>query len=185
MKCRKCGYLRPDRGPNCKNCGYPASELATRREAYRRAQSKRRRILTFVNVSLVLLAIAGSLFWWYFTTNNRDGAMWAANRHFLLQERAAFDDIYLAASPVFREALSQEDHHQMMHGVGDKLGRLMRRSLAGWRTTTNFLGGYSVRLQYASRFEKGDASEILTFIWDGADWRLRGYNINSTGLLSF
>ncbi len=39
-------------------------------------------------------------------------------------------------------------------------------------------------LQYASRFEKGDASEILTFIWDGADWRLRGYHINSSVLSS-
>lgn len=40
-------------------------------------------------------------------------------------------------------------------------------------------------LQYASRFEKGDASETLTFIWDGVDWRLKGYHINSTALLSF
>lgn len=182
MKCRKCGYLTSDHVPSCKNCGYPASELATHRGASRTAKPKRRRALSLVNVSLALLAIAGSLFWWHFTTNNRDGAMWAANRYFLLQERAAFDDIYLTASSVFREGLSQEDHHQMMHGVGDRLGRLMRRSLAGWRTTTNVSGGSSVMLQYASRFEKGDASEILTFIWDGADWRLRGYHINSSAL---
>jgi hypothetical protein len=105
--------------------------------------------------------------------------MWAANRYFLLQERAAFDDIYLTASAVFREGLSREDHHQMMHGVGDRLGRLMRRSFAGWRTTSDFSGGPSVMLQYASRFENGDASEILTFIWDGVDWRLRDYHISS------
>ncbi|MGH7381753.1 MAG: DUF4019 domain-containing protein [Candidatus Methylomirabilales bacterium] len=132
---------------------------------------------------LMLAAVGGSLFWWHLTTN-RDGAMWAANRYFLLQERAAFDDMYLTASSVFREGLSQEDHQQMMHGVGDRLGRLMRRSLAGWRTTTNFSGGSSVMLQYASRFEKGDVSEILTFIWDGADWRLGGYRINSAVLSS-
>jgi hypothetical protein len=71
----------------------------------------------------------------------------------------------------------------MMHGIGDRLGRLMRRSLAGWQTTTNFSGA-SVILQYASQFEKGDASEILTFIWDGVDWRLRGYHINSSVLSS-
>jgi hypothetical protein len=110
--------------------------------------------------------------------------MWAANRYFLLLERAAFDDIYLTASSLFREGLSQEDYHQMMNGVGDRLGRLMRRSLAGWRTTTNFSGGPSVMLQFASRFENGDASEILTFIWDGADWRLRGYHIDSSVLSS-
>ena len=183
MKCRKCGYLTSDHVPSCKNCGYPAPELATHRAAFRTAKPKRRRALSLVSGSLALLAIAASLFWWHLTTN-RDGAMWAANRYFLLQERAAFDDMYLTASSVFREGLSQEDHHQMMHGVEDRLGRLMRRSLAGWRTTTNFSGGSSVMLQYASRFEKGDASEILTFIWDGADWRLKGYHINSSVLSS-
>jgi hypothetical protein len=136
-----------------------------------------------MSTSLLLAAVGGSLFWWHLTTN-RDGAMWAANRYFLLQERAAFDDMYLTASAVFREGLSREDHHQMMHGIGDRLGRLMRRSLAGWQTTTNFFGGPSVMLQYASRFEKGDASEILTFIWDGMDWRLGGYHINSSALSS-
>jgi len=25
----------------------------------------------------------------------------------------------------------------------------------------------------------------LTFIWDGVDWRLKGYHINSKALLSF
>ncbi|MFQ5880990.1 MAG: DUF4019 domain-containing protein [Candidatus Methylomirabilales bacterium] len=45
--------------------------------------------------------------------------------------------------------------------------------------------GSSVVLQYASQFEKGDAVETLTFIWDGTDWRLAGYHINSQVLLSF
>ena len=181
MKCPICGHVTVDRVPNCRNCGYPASRLSTARRVSRGATPRGRRVLALVSSCLMLAAVGGSLFWWHLTTN-RDEAMWAANRYFLLQERAAFDDMYLTASSVFREGLSQEDHHQMMHGVGDRLGRLMRRSLAGWRTTTNFSGGSSVMLQYASRFEKGDASEILTFIWDGADWRLRGYHINSSVL---
>jgi len=184
MKCPICGHRTVDLVPSCKNCEYPASRLPMGRRLSRRATHRGRRVLALVSICLLLAAVGGSLFWWHLTTN-RDGAMWAANRHFLLQERAAFDVIYLTASSVFREGLSQEDHHQMMHGVGDRLGRLTQRSLALWRTTTNFSGGSSVILQYASRFENGDASKILTFIWDGADWRLRGYHINSSVLSSF
>jgi hypothetical protein len=184
MRCQKCGFVSFDPAPACKKCGHPTAGFTRQELPARAARPKRRRVWVIVNGALLVLGIGAFLFYRNLTAN-RDQAIRAADQHFALQDRAAFHEIYATASPVFRGIVSEEDFTRMMHGIATKLGRPKDRSQAGWRSVTGFSGGPSVILQYQSQFEKGEAFETLTFVWDGTGWRLLGYHINSPALLSF
>ena len=94
-----------------------------------------------------------------------------------------FDEIYRNASSEWKGASSQADSQKLFAAVRKKLGSFQSGKQVGWRANYG-TGGSTVVVQYASKYEKGAATETFTYRPSDPAPVLIGYNINSPVLIT-
>jgi hypothetical protein len=94
-----------------------------------------------------------------------------------------FADIYAQADEGFRAATKQQEFYEFISAVHRKLGKVQDASQRSF--FVNFtMSGTIVRLNYATKFEQGDAQEEFFWKIKGSQAVLLGYHINSTTLIT-
>jgi hypothetical protein len=106
----------------------------------------------------------------------------AAEHFHQLLNAQQFSAIYDEGTPDFQRATSKDRLSQFLAAVHRKLGDVTQSSAQG--TNINFgSAGEIVTLNYASRFERGEASENFAFRLENGTPKLLGYHINSDALV--
>ena len=83
-----------------------------------------------------------------------------------------------------KAAATEEKLTALLDAVHRKLGQYVSGSQTGWNDSVT-TGGHVVRIQYASKYERGDAEETFVFLMDtGGGASLAGYNVNSLSLIT-
>jgi len=94
-----------------------------------------------------------------------------------------FDEIYSQADSGFRQATKQKDFGEFMGAINRKLGKFQSASQTGyfvnWTTS-----GTRVRMNFATKYEGGDAEEEFLWHISGNQALLLGYHINSMALIT-
>jgi hypothetical protein len=94
-----------------------------------------------------------------------------------------YETIYGSAATGFKNVSSKADATKLFEAVHRKLGAYKSGKRTNWKANYSTSGNNLV-LQYDSKFERGDATELFTFVRDGHGVRLFGYNINSPVLIT-
>ena len=94
-----------------------------------------------------------------------------------------FQRIYADSAQGWKNVSSSADTIQLFTGVHNKLGAFLTGNKVGWRVNYT-TGGTFVIVQYASKFQKGEAQETFTFQHSGNATQLVGYNVNSRALIT-
>jgi Protein of unknown function (DUF4019) len=97
--------------------------------------------------------------------------------------RGSFAGIYRAASPEFRQAVTEERFQRFMTGLERKLGPWQSAQEPVWKVTRG-TGGHFVHLTYQSQFAKGPCLEQFAWRIDHGAAMLVRYDVNSTLLVS-
>ena len=97
-------------------------------------------------------------------------------------DREEYDAIWKTTSGEFRKATSKQDFERLLVAIHTKLGTVKESSQQGWQANTNN-GVSTVVIGMKSTFERGEGAETFTYIRDGEDLKLLGYNINSAALI--
>lgn len=92
-----------------------------------------------------------------------------------------YDGIYDKTSSEFRSVTSQEEFEKLLSAIHGKLGRVESSKQNGWQAN-NFNGVSTIVIGMETTFEKGDAQETFTYLREGKELMLQGYNINSAAL---
>jgi hypothetical protein len=94
-----------------------------------------------------------------------------------------YSDIYSQADSVFRGVTKQQDFLDFMSAINRKLGKFQSASQTGyfvnWTTS-----GTRIRLNFASKYEGGDAQEEFLWHISGKQALLVGYHISSNSLIT-
>ena len=75
-----------------------------------------------------------------------------------------------------------EQNARLLSRVRESLGRVESRALRTGREQQSAaapLSGHALELVYATRFERGSATEKFTLLERGGEWLLAGYSVNS------
>jgi hypothetical protein len=91
-------------------------------------------------------------------------------------------EIYDAASPTFRGAATEKDWLDLMDSVKRKLGKHVKSTTTGSRTSTVNLNT-STALTLNSEFELGKGTETFTYSITEGKAVLVGYNLNSMDMM--
>lgn len=95
-----------------------------------------------------------------------------------------FADIYDQSGAGMKAAATEDKLTALLEAVHRKLGAYVSGSQTGWNENFN-TSGHTIRIQYASKFERGDATESFVFQLDGKGTpALAGYNIDSMALIT-
>jgi hypothetical protein len=92
------------------------------------------------------------------------------------------EKVYAEAADEWRAAVSAAENARMLARVREGLGRVESRALRTGREQQSAaapLSGHALELVYATRFERGSATEKFTLLERGGDWLLAGYSVNS------
>lgn len=89
-----------------------------------------------------------------------------------------FKNIYAMATEGFMEPDSREEMDAYFNGVREKLGAFKGAKLQDWRINYT-TSGKIISLTYASRYERGAATENFVFHESDDKPRLHSYNVNS------
>ena len=92
-------------------------------------------------------------------------------------------DIYFAAAPAMKTAVTEADFVKLLGAVRGRLGAFKSADLTGWRADSG-AGRSFVVLTYKSDFERGSAAEEFTFILSGNGAQLQDYKIDSPALIT-
>ncbi|WEK47309.1 MAG: DUF4019 domain-containing protein [Candidatus Andeanibacterium colombiense] len=96
-------------------------------------------------------------------------------------DRQAYDEIWRTTSSEFRKASTQADFEKLLAAVHRKLGAVGKSDRQGWQAgNTNGVSTTVVTMK--TTFAKGDGAETFTYIREGKDLKLLGYNIQSAAL---
>jgi hypothetical protein len=90
--------------------------------------------------------------------------------------------VYAEAADEWRAAVSDAENARLLSRVRESLGRVESRALRTGREQQSAaapLSGHALELVYATRFERGSATEKFTLLERGGDWVLAGYSVNS------
>ncbi len=93
-----------------------------------------------------------------------------------------FDEIWKETSPMFRKSGSEKEFQQLLAAVHRKLGKVQSSKQNNWRMNTTPQGTF-VMVARDTKFEKGSAQESFTYVREGEELLLAGYNINSAALI--
>jgi hypothetical protein len=93
-----------------------------------------------------------------------------------------YEDIWKETAPQMRKLTKEEDFEKLLAAIHRKLGKVLSAEQAGWRTNVTTQGTF-IMLGMNSKFEKGQAQESFTYLRNGKDLQLAGYNINSPALV--
>ena len=92
------------------------------------------------------------------------------------------EKIYQEAAPEWRAQVSAEENARILGRVRERLGRVESRALSQGKEQQSAsapLSGHSLELFYATRFERGSATERFTLLERGGEWLLAGYTVSS------
>ena len=90
--------------------------------------------------------------------------------------------VYAEAAEEWRAAVSSGENARLLSRVRQSLGRVESRALRNGREQQSAaapLSGHALELVYATRFERGSATEKFTLLERGGEWLLAGYSVNS------
>ena len=90
--------------------------------------------------------------------------------------------VYEEAAPEWRAAVSAGENARLLGRVRERLGRVESRALRTGREQQSAsapLSGHALELVYATRFQRGSATEKFTLLERGGEWLLAGYSVNS------
>jgi len=90
--------------------------------------------------------------------------------------------IWASTSNEFRKITTQDQFERLLTAIHGKLGVVKEAKQQGWQANTNN-GVSTVVINTGTTFEKGDGTETFTFIREGKDLKLLGYNIQSAALI--
>jgi hypothetical protein len=96
---------------------------------------------------------------------------------------AQYYQIYAAADPEFRNAMSESDATALFTAVNTKLGHPKSSELRNWRVNL-LLNGTFVTLVYQTEFAQAAAQEEFVWRVNGNQAILYRYNINSLALVT-
>ena len=92
------------------------------------------------------------------------------------------EKVYAEAAEEWRAAVSSGENARLLGRVRESLGRVESRALRTGREQQSAaapLSGHALELVYATRFERGSATEKFTLLERGGEWLLAGYTVNS------
>ena len=92
------------------------------------------------------------------------------------------EKIYQEAAPEWRAQVSAEENARILGRVRERLGRVESRALSQGKEQQSAsapLSGHSLELFYATRFERGSATERFTLLERGGEWLIAGYTVSS------
>ena len=92
------------------------------------------------------------------------------------------EKVYAEAAEEWRAAVSAGENARLLARVRESLGRVESRALRTGREQQSAaapLSGHALELVYATRFERGSATEKFTLLERGGEWLLAGYTVNS------
>jgi hypothetical protein len=94
----------------------------------------------------------------------------------------AFDTIYSNSSADMKRISSEPDMLKLYDAVHRKLGDFQSGSQTGWNDNVS-TGGHFVTLVYASKYQRGAATENFVYRIDGDRAALAGYHVASNALI--
>jgi hypothetical protein len=91
-------------------------------------------------------------------------------------------DMYAMAGPAFRESTTRKDFDDFVEVISARLGAIetSQRDSFNVKSTP---GGTTTVVTMSTQFEKGQGTETYTFIGNGEDMRILGWQVNSDRLL--
>jgi hypothetical protein len=92
------------------------------------------------------------------------------------------EKVYAEAAGEWRAAVTSDENARMLSRVRERLGRVESRALRSGREQQSAaapLSGHALELVYATRFERGAATEKFTLLERGGEWLLAGYSVSS------
>ena len=92
------------------------------------------------------------------------------------------EKVYQEAAPEWRAQVSAEENARILGRVRERLGRVESRALHQGKEQQSAsppLSGHALELFYATRFERGSATERFTLLERGGEWLLAGYTVSS------
>lgn len=99
--------------------------------------------------------------------------------HFSSEE---VDDMYDMTSAEFRRAASREDFDEFAKVITERLGPIETSERIAFNLNTTPAGTATV-VTMQTQFEKGEGTEVYTFIGSGAEMRVQGWTVNSDRLM--
>jgi hypothetical protein len=93
-----------------------------------------------------------------------------------------FEEIFNNADDGFKNSGPKEDTIKFLTIVNSKLGKVVSTSNQSWKAQTFNMTSTIVLLQ-STEFENGKGEETFTFVLDGDNVKLLGYNINSMDMM--
>ena len=93
--------------------------------------------------------------------------------------------VYEEAAPEWRAQVSSEESARILARVRERLGRVENRALTKGTEQESAappLSGHALELFYATRFERGSATERFTLLERKGEWLLAGYTVSSDAL---
>jgi hypothetical protein len=90
--------------------------------------------------------------------------------------------VYAEAADEWRATVSPEENARILGRVRQSLGRVESRALHRGHEQQSAaapLSGHALELVYATRFERGSATEKFTLLERGGEWLLAGYSVSS------
>lgn len=94
-----------------------------------------------------------------------------------------YDQIYNAAGPEFKAAITHDDWVKLLMAIHTKLGPFRSGKTATWNDNAT-TGGHYVTLEREAAFDHGPAREEFVFKMDGENAVLIGYHITSNALIT-
>ena len=92
------------------------------------------------------------------------------------------DALFAMTGPQFREITTREQFDELLAIFDARLGPVESSERAGFNVTTNTGGTFTV-VQMQTEFEQGPGMETYTFLGNGEDMQLVGWNVESQRLL--
>lgn len=86
-----------------------------------------------------------------------------------------YDAIWKTTSGEFREVTSKEEFEQLLAAIHGNFGAVKKTEQNGWKTNTNN-GVSTVEIGTRTTYEQGVLQENFTYVWQGEQLRLLGYN---------
>ena len=100
-----------------------------------------------------------------------------------LYNEGKLNDIWEKADSQFRNASTKQKYDDFMGAVHRKLGKVTSTSNTGWKVQS-FNLKTTVLMSQNTTFENGQGTESFTFMVNGTNAILVGYNIQSTDLIT-
>ncbi|MEM9086257.1 MAG: hypothetical protein AAGB23_10080 [Pseudomonadota bacterium] len=92
------------------------------------------------------------------------------------------DEMYLMASPSFRKSTSLAELRDQVGVISLRLGPVETTERTSFNINTTPAGTRTV-ITMQTRFEQGEGVETYTFVGNGENMRLEGWNVNSNRLM--